>query len=513
MVASLTDNITLYPGFGEGVKKNHSNKTHKTAIKAIALVGASFGLVLAGSLVIAFTAAPPVAGALLITAGVILGVVLAVGLIRQHKDTIKWRRFPNEAIEENLMNAPRPGAMHKADVIVSNGVEKSVEMKKQMIRSATKSIEWSFNYAGGAPFQEMMDLIELQMEKNPELTTHLLLSDALLSPNDQERLEAEKRKFGDRFSFVVASEQLSTKKGVLHSEANHMKLLVVDEKYFAIGGSGLNTRLNTEDPEKAPPVGKNEPIGNHILDRASRDTDIFGMVQEGDLLGHSMRVQFFNLFQVLAWRMDKPHNDKEGRYFPVIADSPSPFLPEEKIHLGVDLKFVVSAPEMRKNPIESEMITQLKTAKKTVHLASLFFDPSARMRKAFSDCLRKNVKINAVLNGDEGNLIHLFYKATAMKNYPLVSVVNEYRSDIMLHKKVMVIDDQISECGSFNFSIKSSKHDYEAVVFIFSKGVAEDLMNGFDEDIKASKQVENKAGVGAKIAHRFAKFAYAHHYA
>lgn len=484
-------------GIGETTIRAEDKRIRALSVRVFLTLAASFSLCALSLTLVVVTPLPYLA---LIIGAIGVTVFLSSLSIGAHllAKRAHLRHFPKEQIKENISHRPPLGEPAKADLYLSNRVSHTLEMKKALIASATKSIECSFNYAGDEPFQGILDLIEQRMQEHEALRTHLILSRELLLKSDSLRIEELKRQFPNRFYALITTEIPSFRHGVPHTEANHIKLLVVDGKYFAIGGSGVTTKLTNEETAKKK-VFPGEPFLNRVLDNATRDTDLFGRCNENQLTS-SMRAEFFNLYQYMAWRMKRHLNAGEGEFFEVSKDGGlcEAFDRSDEIVKDASVSFFVSEPGMRKNPIESLYKAEFLAEEKTIHLASLRFNPSRRLKKAI-----KNSKAHktAILNGDEGNKIHKVYTLSARPNYHLVNEVHEYHAKTLMHSKLGVFGRKIVIIGSFNLGTKSSKFDCEAVVRVVSPEIAEKAIQGLENDRVFSKKVfykESKITSGSR---------------
>ena len=53
----------------------------------------------------------------------------------------------------------------------------------------------------------------------------------------------------------------------------------------------------------------------------------------------------------------------------------------------------------------------------------------------------------------------------------------------MLHAKTLVIDEEVAEIGAANYDIRSFRLNYEVCEFLYSKDVARDLTEQFEQDL------------------------------
>lgn len=371
---------------------------------------------------------------------------------------------------------PGLGVYVPTDVVISNQVEETLKWKKELIQFAEQSIELSANFAGGQVFRDVLDDIEQRMKAKPLLQVHLILSPDLLEPADKQMLNLLQSKYPNFHCLIT---QRIYKKS-LCSQENHVKILIVDEKYFVTGGTGIHEKMTREVVPPGLASGP-VPLGAKLIDKGFRDTDLIGC---GDVT-KTMRTQFFNLFRIWEHKMT---GKARSRYFGMDASANvadfTAFNNDTNRMQQVRLKFIVSGPEHQKNPIVEEYSRLISTAKTTIKIGSLIFNPAAKIRKSLKGRIKANVTIKGCFNGTKKAFAHYIYAFPNRGNYNLLTHAYEYQEpDQLYHKKVMVVDTQTAVVGTANLGIKSAKHDYEAIVVMDDARVAGIVDNALDVDM------------------------------
>lgn len=380
------------------------------------------------------------------------------------------------------------GVFTETDLRLSNNAKDSFEWKMEIIRNAKKSIELSGNFAGGAKFREVLDLIETRLEKCPELKCHLILSRDLLDAKDLNKLDELSKKYPDRFQHLI-TDRIYTPLPSPRSEENHVKLLVVDEKYFVTGGTGIHKKMAREELDRSRDVKKR--INISVIDRAFRDSDIIGA---GDV-AVSMRQQFFELYKIWEYRMT---GVEKSRYHAI--DGPRGYCIKFHNQRGLfeksKLKFIVGGPEHRNNnPITREYVHLINKSKKDVQMGNLLFNPDKPIRQALKEKKNEGVPVTAYVNGTGGGspAAHYIYALPNRYNYDIVTDAYEYQTpDQLYHKKVATFDGETTLIGSYNLGVKSAICDYETVCVIEDERVTRVMNEVFQEDAKRSKHLEGE---------------------
>lgn len=433
-----------------------------------------------------------------VTAAVVSGTALGCIVFNYSK-----KHLPAHSPNHTDKSVPGLGEWSTGtDVIISNHTEETFELKKAIIQSAKKSIELSPNFAGGVKYRELLDLIDKQMDREKELYVHIIMSEDLLEPADKDMLHTLRVKHTSRFHYLITSRQLLLTPE-MHTEENHVKMLVVDGKYFVSGGSGVHDKMVREElPEdlKTQP----ESVASGLIDKCFRDTDVIG---RGDL-AQLIRQQFFQLHRIWEFRTTTQDFD---RYRPTddsltvckMVDE------HEKLRKRVKAKFIVGGPEHRhRNPIALQYAAQITNANRTIKIANLLFNPPAVIKNALRLKQESGIKVVGYFNGTSGksSAAHYIYALPNRLNYDLLTGAYEYRGvDQLYHKKVALFDDQIAIVGTYNLGIKSADCDYECVFVIDDTQVAADIAEGLNQDAAKSKLLENEnlAMVQQGIGHQF----------
>ncbi|MDR3623993.1 MAG: phosphatidylserine/phosphatidylglycerophosphate/cardiolipin synthase family protein [Chlamydiales bacterium] len=480
-ISSVVDhNFISYPEFGTLVKNPPSESFRDTLYKA-ALLGVK---------ILAFGASVALVGGFM-CAVLVTGAILIYQLAKQvfcHYYANAYRVAFDPV--ENDINAPKLGAYSKADLILSNHVADIFKWKKELIKSAQSSIELSANFAGGRDFREVLDLIQERMKAFPNLRVHIILSKDLLIKTDLEYLDVLKKEHPVNFHYLITDRILVAEPGI-GTEENHVKMLVVDGKYFATGGSGIHEKLTREEVPSNH-VWEEQSLGAKVLDNASRDTDVVGCGE----VARTMRNQFFNLYRI--WECRTGGNEVESRYFPDnegIASRCALFHEAKDLITNSSIKFIVGGPEHRKkNPISIEIADLISKAQTEVKIANLLFNPDKHIKNALEVCKSKKIPVVGHFNGTGGDssFTHHVYAMPGRLNYHLLTKAFETEEDRLYHRKVVTLDRKYTLVGSYNLGTKSSQYDYEGMCVIDDLRVAAIMNTALDRDKERSIEVTSQ---------------------
>jgi len=374
---------------------------------------------------------------------------------------------------------------HTANIKVINNVSESFAWKKEFIASAETSIELSANFAGGKDFIEILDLLKQKMKAKPRLRVHILLSEDLLEAKDRKRLIQLKKQFGNRFHYLITKVHAQ----ILpfpQSKENHVKMLVVDGKYFVMGGSGIHQRMTRE---KAPSKDMSKEISSRIVRAVVapcfRDTDLIG---EG-VTASIMRRHFFTLFH--QWELKTEDKKIKNRFFSIagaLRGTSYRFLEEPHMIYGAKIKFASCGPNTpENNPITRLIVKRILKARRVIHIANFLFNPHNSIKQALY--LKKTCGIKTIghFSGSQSRKLNHIFTLNNRYNYDLLSKAYEFtRPQCLYHKTVLTVDGIYGLIGSYNFGQKSALGDNEIAIQIKDPRAVAQINQGLQEDIAES---------------------------
>ncbi|KPK32826.1 MAG: hypothetical protein AMS24_03065 [Chlamydiae bacterium SM23_39] len=475
------------PGFGIPIgnyqKIKFTSPTEK--INNIAL------LILLGSMVVGL------AGVIIVSTlvGTIALIAISIDQIRSRVWAYRFRSDLPASHTKTDLNAPHLGSKSTADVLIVNNAENSFKWKKELLSIAETSIEFSPNFAGGEDFREILDIIKTRMTNSSKLRTHILLSNDLLEKTDISKLNDLNKTFGNRFKYLITNRIYHTSP-YLHSEENHVKMLVVDGKYFVIGGTGIHPKMDRQDVCKTTIKKVNKKnFSSKFFDQGFRDTDLVGKGQ----IALTLRSQFFSLFQ--KWENRMRYHDKNtffaNDFFPIenaTQGTCDKFDKAKGLIKNVSLRCFVGGPEHRKrNPITHRIAMRINKATQEIRFGNLLFNPDEIIKKELQNKNKESIKIAGHFNsaGNNSSLSHWIYVLPNRTNYSLLTNAYEYdQPNQLYHKKVATFDKKYTIIGSYNLGQKSASCDDEIILEIKNADVAKQVNEGLKEDVNHSKEIK-----------------------
>jgi phosphatidylserine/phosphatidylglycerophosphate/cardiolipin synthase-like enzyme len=411
-----------------------------------------------------------------------------------------------------------------AVIITDNGME-MFRWDLDFVREAKQSIEVSAVFLGGVIARQLLTAIEMRLEEVPGLQAYILTTPILLEKEDWAMIEHLQTKYPNNFHVEHATTIAVIWPDVSGID-NHAKMFIVDEKYFSTGGTNLDETTCSEGTWTPPKNFNKSPVISHNLPAGMRDQDIVGRGP----IAKEMRQNFYKFYSL--WE----HYNKTGvfekdpekfanncHYFPV---TEQPFVEkfetsERKRDLqSCQINAVIGGPHQQQSEITNHYIQLIEEAEEEIIIANLYFCPVEPIFNALLGAVNRGVKLTILTNGLSdiapeyakffcwANRIHYvpmlygstfhFWDVLSVSTMPVKNtrIYEYYLKDILLHKKMMIVDHKRSVIGSYNLGFRSDMGDYEFILEIDSKEVAEDLMQVHKKDLQYSREVFPKEARG-----------------
>ena len=429
---------------------------------------------------------------------------------------VRWAEDDPAEVLSSVMAVDKPvDANVSKEVSISaplNGKE-AFEWKKRLVEMAEKRIVLSGNYCGGQPYDEMLELMEQQLEKKPDLNIVILLAPRMVLPANRENMDRIKERFPDRFQLVYCGEKWMNTSTNLHKKiTNHTKGMVVDGKHCIMGGSGIEERWSYSDGvgEKIPKE-KKKIVRNAlslVIAEEFRDIDF---LFTGEKAGKDLDEELLKLA-----RLWEHYNNASGTeeiddslVARMLAEKPeecNTVLPKEHLPNMTttnNFKLYSHGPEMSRSAFSERLMSEIQDAKKHIYIEHQYVHPTQELSNLLAKKINEGVKVTVVTNGVESYSPngHAVFGARnryeRAKIYRKINPANrhllkwyEYGHGEMntprnstMHAKVIVVDDTVL-AGSSNLGFKSTVtcSDHEINLVSKSRALAEKTIESIEGD-------------------------------
>lgn len=405
---------------------------------------------------------------------------------------------------------------HNAIYLCENGLE-MLDLDISIMRQAKSSIEIAACIFGGDICQRLLGELENRLSEVPDLQVHITVAPILMESEDRIKVDDLRAKFPNRFHLQYQHDIPYVLPNFAIVQC-HCKFIIIDDRYFSIGGTNLEESLCNEGtftPPKKPRPG----IARANIQSGARDQDVVGVGP----LASELRTLFYTLWAMWqdtiegkVFDCDPEHFKDKVRVPPVDPNKrcfAAEFESNPKLLSMPSLKFIFSGPMHKPNHITQEYIRLIQGAKKEIVMANLYFNPKPPIFDALKQATARGVSTTLITNGvrdtspmaaayfswaNRINYVPLFYgrdyhfweNSRAASDFVRPVKIYEYNvMNMLYHKKVLVVDRRFIILGSFNLGLKSDEWDYETVIVFESEEMASDLLKILERDKSFSAEV------------------------
>ena len=154
------------------------------------------------------------------------------------------------------------------------------------------------------------------------------------------------------------------------------------------------------------------------------------------------------------------------------------------------MQVVSCGPDNDEQHIRNGYLKIINNARKNVYIQTPYFVPDETMLNSLKISALSGVDVRLMIPGKPDHKT-MFWAANSYIGELLEAGVKVYYYQKgFIHAKTIVADGAVSSVGTANMDIRSFKLNFEVNCFIYNKEIAEIMENQFEEDMKASNQVE-----------------------
>lgn len=386
------------------------------------------------------------------------------------------------------------------------------------IRNAQQSIEMSCCYTGGEILHQLLDAFDERLRNVSDLKIHVIASPILLLDEDHESIEKLQQKYPGRFNLLLTAPVPVIFPEYATSD-NHLKCLIVDERYFSFGGTNYDDSCCTEGTF-TPPHVTGSAVREH-MPHGVRDYDVVGRGP----VAEALRKEFYKHYALWSHYGKNPDDfiiDPEvfaenNGYTPIDPNKGRAIVLQidqgkEALHVGT-VKLIMSGPNDKPNKITKEYERLIDLAEKEIVIGNLYACPVEAIHEALKKSVNRGVALTYVTNGNYDHSPYFnqyFYLANRINYVPYFygrdySLIEGYAASkalaknteiyeyvvpgILYHKKVMVVDERFVVVGSYNLGIRSDTYDFEGIMVIDSEELAKEVKDVITADKKYCEKI------------------------
>ncbi len=406
-----------------------------------------------------------------------------------------------------------PATTFGNSILITDHGRESIDWKLHLLKNAKDSIEFSGNFCGGEIFRMALDNIRFALEHSPSLRVRILLSEDNLEKLDCAQLKELARNFPDRFNYLITKRMFRFFPFSIFE--NHVKMLVVDEKYYVVGGTNFYTGVNTRgDGADIPTMKSWTTLAGLAMSSYYRDFDLVG---RGHMAGQNLRKEFYQLFE--KWHRNmRRKNEKVVSYFPIKRANfdIKEFDTNPRLIHDVALKVLRSDPGRKRNIISEQLVKLIHSLNRTqrIFIGNFFFNLSDQMFVALSKAVDRHIEVKVITNGmlkTSPKSSYVFCHPHRMMTWALTR--NKFQGyefavpETTYHTKAIVIGDS-ALVGSYNLGYRSEFFDDEIGLLIESPACSKAIEDRLMRDIPLSRLVPGPSQVIMPKVQKFAGMIY-----
>jgi cardiolipin synthase A/B len=176
------------------------------------------------------------------------------------------------------------------------------------------------------------------------------------------------------------------------------------------------------------------------------------------------------------------------------------------IHIG-ELEIARDVPSIKYKKIRKKQLELIGRAKKEVLIEVPYFLPDKKLHRAFSQALRRGVKVNLMLPQSSDVLMIDLLRQKYLGKIHEIGVEIFFFTPTNLHSKSMVVDGEYFSFGSANLNYRSLHLEFEINVFGSNKEIAKTLKNYYNEGLEYCQAFDHKQWKNRSYAQRMIEYA------
>jgi cardiolipin synthase A/B len=256
---------------------------------------------------------------------------------------------------------------------------------------------------------------------------------------------------------------LDAKSSYSLNDRDHRKIMVVDGTIAIIGGVNLSTTYQSN------PLGKSGPPEGKSAERW-RDTDL--------QIDGPVVAQLETLF-LDHWAEQKGPPLTVPKFFPTVSPQG-----EEVVRI------IGSTPENSIPRYYVTLLSAIRNAEKSISVSAAYFVPTHQEMEDLIDAAQRGVNVRLLLPDQSDSARAIDVAHSRYSDLLEVGVKIYEMHGLVLHSKVVVIDDVWSVVGSSNFDQRSVLFNDEVDAVVLGSGTAQALEKMFDDDLADTRQID-----------------------
>lgn len=153
------------------------------------------------------------------------------------------------------------------------------------------------------------------------------------------------------------------------------------------------------------------------------------------------------------------------------------------------VQVIPSGPDFKYPPIRNVYVKMINNAKRSIKIMTPYLALDREMITSLMIASRGGVDVSIIIPGKPDK--KMVYEVTQSFIEELLEEgIHIYRmTGTFTHAKVLIIDDTLASCGTYNLDNRSARINFEVTALLFKQGV-DDLIRDFDNDLSSSEEIQ-----------------------
>lgn len=168
----------------------------------------------------------------------------------------------------------------------------------------------------------------------------------------------------------------------------------------------------------------------------------------------------------------------------------TPFLKKREAEAGdTTVHIVPSGPDQESPYIYDTLFTVFNKAEKSIEVVTPYLVPDAPIMESLKNAAKRGVDVKLILPGKNNHPMVAMAGRSYYEELLLAGVKIFEMKDVMIHAKIIKVDDQWVTVGSANLDIRSFRLNFELNVIVYSSEFAYEVTKLFKYYLSLSKEI------------------------
>ncbi|WOD44588.1 cardiolipin synthase [Hwangdonia lutea] len=157
------------------------------------------------------------------------------------------------------------------------------------------------------------------------------------------------------------------------------------------------------------------------------------------------------------------------------------------------VQIAASGPDSKQPVIFYSLLEAISSAKKSIYITSPYFIPDESLMDVLIIAILGGLDVKILIPGvSDSKMVNAAASAYYTELLQVGAKIYKYNKGFV-HAKTMVIDDDLAIIGSANMDYRSFDLNFEVNAMVYSKNIAAQLTEAFENDLKVSTLIDAEA--------------------